>query len=300
VAVPLRQSSVGGDACSWNDVYHEGPMRSGERARFLDARAEFLSSCGWGEAAAIRDDLDARDAQLVTALREGRNVVLWFEHDLYDQLQLVDILALAGGTGFDPQQLELIEVDSFPGRPRFRGLGELSPPQLESLWPQRRAVTDDDTSAAQRAWEVLRRSDPRGVAELRDDPPAPRPFLGAALQRLLEELPAVHDGLSRTERQLLTLLADGPLLTGALFVASQDLEEAPFHGDFWIFRTLERLAPLVSVEGEVASITEAGRRVLTGELDAVELLGIDRWVGGTHLVPGSVWRWGGGALVPPV
>jgi hypothetical protein len=282
-------------------VYHEGPLRSGERSRFLDARAEFLSACGWGDVAALRDELEERDAQFTDGLRDGRSVVLWFEHDLYDQLQLVDILALAGETGFDPEQLELIEVGAFPGRPRFRGLGELSTQQLESLWPRRRAVTDDDTAAAQRAWEAVRRSDPRGVAELRDEPPAARPFLRAALQRLLEELPAVHDGLSRTERQLLGLLDEGPLLTGALFVASQDLEEAPFHGDFWIFRTLDRLAPLVSVEGEVASITDDGRRVLAGDLDALDVLAIDRWVGGTHLVPGSVWRRDGeaGALVPP-
>jgi hypothetical protein len=247
----------------------------------------------------LRAELDERDAELVDALREGRSVVLWFEHDLYDQLQLVDILTLAGETGFDPQQLELIEVDAFPGRPGFRGLGELSLEQLESLWPGRRAVTHDDTAAAQRAWEALRRSDPRGIGELRNDPPTSRPFLGAALERLLEELPGVHDGLSRTERQLLELLSDGPLLTGALFVASQDLEEAPFHGDVWIFRTLERLAPLASVEGGVAALTDEGRRVLAGGVDAVEVRGIDRWVGGTHLVPGAVWRWGGGTLVPP-
>jgi hypothetical protein len=234
----------------------------------------------------------------VSALRDGRHVVLWFEHDLYDQLQLVDILTLAGEAGFDPRQLELIEVDSFPGRPHFRGLGELSPPQLESLWPQRRAVTDDDTVAAQRAWEVVRRSDPRGIAELLDDPPAARPFLGAALQRLLEELPAA-DGLSRTERQLLRLLEDGSLLTGALFLAAQDLEEAPFHGDFWVFRTLEHLSPLVSVDGGGAAITPDGGRVLTGEVDAIAVRAIDRWVGGTHLVPGAVWRWERGALVPP-
>jgi len=301
VAVPLRQLSGEGDVRSWNDVYHEGPLRSGERSRFLDARAEFLSGCGWGEVAAIRDDLAARDAQFTGALQEGRPVVLWFEHDLYDQLQLVDILALAGETGFDPEQLELIEIDSFPGRPGFRGLGELSPQQLESLWPQRRTVTDEDTADAQRAWEAVRRSDPRGIPEVRDEPSPARPFLDAALQRLLEELPAVRDGLSRTERQLLGLLEAGPLLTGALFVASQDLEQAPFHGDFWIFRTLDQLAPLVSVEGEVASITDDGRRVLAGELDALDVLAIDRWVGGTHLVPGAVWRWDSGAhsLVAP-
>jgi hypothetical protein len=91
------------------------------------------------------------------------------------------------------------------------------------------------------------------------------------------------------------------LLTGALFLASQDLEEAPFHGDFWIYRTLARLAPLASVEGSVAAITQDGARVLGGEADAIPLLGIDRWVGGTHLVPGAVWRWDAdaSALVAP-
>jgi hypothetical protein len=307
VAGPLVQTSLGGEAFAWRDVYHEGPVRSGERSRLIDARAAFLASCGWGDEDTIRDELLARDAGFVTALREGREIVLWFEHDLYDQLQLIDVLALAGEAGFDPEQLELIEIGSFPGRPGFRGLGELNGAELESLWPQRRAVTDEDTAGAQLAWEAVRRADPRGVAEVHRDPPPSRPFLAAAFGRLLEELPAVGDGLSRTERQLLRLLADGPLLTGALFVASQDLEESPFHGDVWILRTLEGLegvdgsTPLVSLTEGSAAITAAGRSVLAGEADRVELLGIDRWVGGTHLVPDAVWRWDAGAseLVAP-
>ncbi|MDX6426707.1 MAG: hypothetical protein QOD52_2112 [Gaiellaceae bacterium] len=307
VAVPLRETALEGDAFAWRDVYHEGPVRSGERSRVIDARAAFLSSCGWGDEDTIRDELLARDARFVDALHDGNEIVLWFEHDLYDQLQLIDVLALAGEAGFDPEQLELIEIGSFPGRPGFRGLGELNGAELESLWPQRRAVTDEDTAGAQLAWEAVRRADPRGVAEVHRDPPASRPFLAAAFGRLLEELPAAGDGLSRTERQLLHLLADGPLLTGALFVASQDLEESPFHGDVWILRTLEGLegvdgsTPLVSLTEGSAAITAAGRSVLAGEADRVELLGIDRWVGGTHLVPDAVWRWDAGAsgLVAP-
>jgi len=301
VAVPLSQTTLGDEAFAWRDAYHEGPVRSGERSRLIDARAAFLSSCGWGDENTIRDELLARDARFIAALREGREIVLWFEHDLYDQLQLVDVLALAGETGFDPEQLELIEVGAFAGRPGFRGLGELDVAELESLWPQRRAVTDEDTAGAQRAWEAVRRADPRGLVEVRLDPPPSRPFLAAALGRLLEELPDVNDGLSRTERQVLELLAEGPLLTGALFVASQDREDAPFHGDAWILRTLAELTPLVSLTEGSAEIADAGRRVLAGDDDRVELLGIDRWVGGTHLVPGAVWRWdaAASALVAP-
>ena len=135
VVSPLLQSGLGGEAFAWRDAYHVGPVRSGERARLIDARAAFLSSCGWGDEDAIREELLTRDARFVAALRDGREIVLWFEHDLYDQLQLIDVLALAGETGFDPEQLELLEIGSFPGRPSFRGLGELLVGELESRWP---------------------------------------------------------------------------------------------------------------------------------------------------------------------
>jgi hypothetical protein len=43
--------------------------------------------------------------------------------------------------------------------------------------------------------------------------------------------------------------------------------------------------------GTEIRITELGGRVLAGDADRVDELGIDRWVGGTHLGPGAVWRW---------
>jgi hypothetical protein len=38
-------------------------------------------------------------------------------------------------------------------------------------------------------------------------------------------------------------------------------------------------------------LTDDGERVLRGEADRVELLGIDRWLGGTHVTPRNLWRW---------
>ena len=40
-------------------------------------------------------------------------------------------------------------------------------------------------------------------------------------------------------------------------------------------------------------ITLAGREVLENRRDAVKLRMIDRWLGGTHLLPDKVWRWNG-------
>ena len=37
-------------------------------------------------------------------------------------------------------------------------------------------------------------------------------------------------------------------------------------------------------------LTATGERTLRGEADRVELLGLDRWIGGTHLTSGNAWR----------
>ena len=141
-------------------------------------------------------------------------MVLWFEHDLYDQLQLLDVLALVHSAGAPHETLELVQVGSFPGRPAFRGLGELSADELETLWPQRVPVPPSLLADASAVWDDVRADDPRALAERAVSAIDGMPFLAAALARFVEELPAVRDGLSRTERQLLHVLAAGPQSSG--------------------------------------------------------------------------------------
>ena len=237
----LRQTALGGAVLPWQDVLHEGPVPAGPRRELLQARAAFLSACGWGSSRSILASLEDRDRQLVQALKDGQQVVLWFEHDLYDQLQLVDALAQAAPE--TPHTPELVVVGSFPGKAAFRGLGELTADELETLWPARVPASQDTLAAAVSVWAALRHPDPSALAAAaRADHPG-LPFLGPALLRLLEELPAPGDGLSGTERRALQAIAAGAATPAAAFLAEQDLETAPFLGDAWFFRVLAGLVP---------------------------------------------------------
>ena len=191
-----------------------------------------------GPPAALLSSLERRDRQLLEALRDELEVVLWFEHDLYDQLQLLDVLALAHTVDAAP---ELIVIGSFPGKPSFAGLGELTASELETLWPSRRRAAPAVLEQATSAWAALQAPEPTALAEWATRECAELPFLAAALRRLLEELPAPADGLSGTERRALEVVAAGAHTPPAAFVAAQRLEEAPFLGDTWFYRTLSAL-----------------------------------------------------------
>lgn len=309
----LRQTSLGGAVLPWQDVLTEGPVPALPPRELRAARARFLSSCGWGSAPAILDTLERRDRLFEQALRDGRHVVLWFEHDVYDQLQLLQLLAHVAELDVGPERLDLISVGSFPGKPGFQGLGELTAAELESLWPVRRVVTPELVSLGARGWAAVCAPQPSALESFLEEDTAPLPFLAAALQRLLEQLPDARDGLSRSERQLLEPLAVGASTPGQLFVESQRREEAPFDGDAWVWRRLAELGsggrPLLTRENgaPIAAppprgdprafattplmLTDDGRDVLAGEADRVQLLGIDRWVGGIHLRDDHVPRW---------
>ena len=331
----LRQTSLGGAVLPWQDVLHEGPVPAGPRRALLRTRAAFLSGCGWGSRPAILSSLERRDRQLRDALQNRQQVVLWFEHDLYDQLQLLDVLALAAtaataagaatptgtataaGTPAAGTPAagtpELIVVGSFPGRPSFRGLGELTADQLETLWPARVAATPDTLAAAASAWDALRDPEPSALMACAEADVPQLPFLGPALRRLLEEVPAPHDGLGGTERRALQAIAAGATTPVAAYRAAQDLEAAPFLGDAWFYRTLtdlgrraERLIetqageelpaapPLGDAHAYAAlsiRLTRTGEQVLQQKADRVRLLGVDRWVGGTHITADTAWRW---------
>ena len=294
------------------DPLHEGPAPPVDGDAWYDVRARFLASDGDTAHEEIKQQLAAWDRAIADGHRAG-DIVLWFEHDLFDQLLLIRTLDLLAGLKADAtydavSRVSLICIDSFPGVERFVGLGQLTPDQLGELIGTERPVTPDQYALASRAWKAFRSPDPAELLAMTVKPETSRalPFLRDALLRFFAEFPSAANGLSRTEELALGALCDGPLDGRALFAATQTRELRPFLGDTTFFGIVRRLAaarvPLVSVsEGlekldlrsHVIAITDAGREVLAGRSDHIALNGLGLWRGGVHLGgrDASPWRW---------
>jgi hypothetical protein len=311
------------------DVLHEGPCRPVDGGAWHEMRAHFLASAFDLDADTVRGSLAETDRAIQLACERGDRLVLWFEHDLFDQLQIIRTLDLIGrslrdqadggvGAAARHPDVSLICIDRFPGVERFVGLGQLTKDQLATLAGTGATVTAGHFRLASEAWAAFRSPDPRallrvaeelGAASLPVSEGGPAlPFLGAALLRLLAEYPSAANGLSQTEELALTALIDGPAAAGELFITTQSHEARPFIGDSTFFDRLRRLAsarvPLVTVDDPPAAgerrlhcvaMTAAGRDVLAGRADYVRLNGIDDWRGGVRLagLDDSPWRWDG-------
>jgi hypothetical protein len=299
----LRRAGVATSALSWADVLHEGPVPGGlDDAGLRRVRAEFLAGADGVGASEVRRRFEERDRALAAG-RAGE-YLLWFEADLYDQLQLAQILAALRGLGVAPGRVTLVCIGEYPGIAHFGGLGELEPEQLPGLLDVASRLTAEALDLGAAAWAALRAADPGGLGRIAASRSPELRFLGEAFDRLSREYPSTRDGLSLTERRILAATPGEGAPAGTVFARLGQRETRPYLADRFAFRIMARLAtgraPLLELDppaGEVTAATRlrptpAGRRVLRGEADQVALNGVDRWIGGVHLRgPEVPWRW---------
>lgn len=313
----LQAAGVSGEILPWRDVLHDGPVPAlGALERLSTIRADFISAALGLEALEVAAEFRTRDAAV---RRHGafERVEIWLEHDLYDQLQLLQILDFFREDGRS-EGLYLVQADDY--------LGVQPPHAMRRLAETAAPVTAAQLRLASDVWAAFTAPTPHAIASFARADTSVFPHLSAALNRLLAELPDPVRGLTLTEQRALEHLAREEVTTGELFRRVTGDEHAKFLGDASFFRRLDGLAfarrPLI--EGLPGAsrgfadagrapdayaafaraqlrLTRMGRAVLAGRKDHRVVNQSDHWVGGTHVSAAAMIRYdrAGGQLIAP-
>lgn len=303
----LTESGLPGAAAEWADPLCEGPL-----APWADESTRRAHRSPWIAAQyglpleVVLAGLEAADARLASAATEDE-VVLWFEHDLYDQAILIYLLTRLEQLA--PDRTSLICIGSHPEVTTFQGLGQLSAWQLAQLFPGRVRVTRAQFDVARRGWLALSGSAPEAVQTLVAEGTPELPFLAPALKRHLAECPSVKNGLGLTENLVLQGIMAGGDRPKDIFEVVQRFEDAPWLGDAMLFARVRLLTqgptplltpsgagvPAASDPGFLATrfdLTLEGHLVVAGKADWYQLCSPSQWCGGMLLEgPDPAWRW---------
>lgn len=310
----IRSLGIGGEVMPWRDVLHEGPVTSDDEQTLRQQRAAFLADymAAYGDAdsadeAMILADMEKRDNRLRAVLKGTApvtEIVLWFEHDLYDQLQILQILdrlAPVLVTQDGSIKITLVEIDSVPGIMPFGGLAHVPPEGMFDLFEERRPLGADEGKIGSQAWQAFTAADPTALTALLSQDLRCLPYLKGALQRWCREFPHVRTGLTGLQQRLSGILQDeGALTFGRLFKRLQERDPAPYVGDIMAWGELRHMAdlslPLISIAVQddgrhLITLTDDGRAALMGKRDALENNpDYRRWRGGVCLTPDNLWR----------
>ncbi|EXX86404.1 hypothetical protein BG52_06535, partial [Paenibacillus darwinianus] len=258
--------------------------------------------------------------RLTAAADAEEPIVLWFENDLFDQTMLASLLNWfhrRKTAGAPVGRLEWIVLSAQPGQD-FRGLGELSPERLKTLWPLRKAVGDDDAAFGAEAWQCFASIEPQLLEKwlVKRVPSETARILVRAMCFHLRRFPSIRNGLGAVERETLSLLCQGPARPDELF---RRIGEAyPIYGlgdlSYWSYLKRMESAGMLVIQGDqplpsfksvgppdfdmwLVIMAAYGTRVLAGQADLLrDGRYAERWLGGVRIDGGATkaWRCAGG------
>ena len=309
-AATLKLTKIKGEIFSFKDTLINGPAPATQnRSEWRGVRVQHLTDTYGLKRNECEKEFLNQEAALSSAVKHDE-VVLWFEHDLFCQLNLLYLLDSFSQTDLKKTCLSLINIGTFPGRKDFRGLGELNPDELASLFPKREKVTQSKLELAAKAWQAFRSPNPTAIELLLHSDTSELPFLATAFAAHLRRFPSTANGLGQLEQTGLQLIADGCGKFGEMFPKFIAAEKTYGLGDAQLWTTLFNLSngnePLLTITNAPATaalqpgmikrasfkLTKAGQSVLAGKDDFVKLNGMDQWLGGVHLFgKEKMWRW---------
>ncbi len=223
-----------------------------------------------------------REYAALSALDAYDRVLLWFEHDLWDQAALIRVLSLLAGRRGLEGRLFLMPAD---GR---RPFAALPAEELAALSP--RPLTLLQLEYGAEAWAAYADADPTALDRLWRRA-SPLPHLAPAMRRHLQDLPWRADGLALSERHLLRAIAAGAGDMTAAMRAQQAVDPVHPLTDLMVLDLHARLAtaprPLIA-KGAPWRLTEFGEAVLAGE---ARHRPPPRFEGAVAIRPSPPWQW---------
>lgn len=258
-----------------------GPVSDDDLMPYLGIRARVIALHAGVDLMQARLRL-GREYAALSALDRHERVLLWFEHDLWDQAALIRVLSLLAGRRGLEGRLFMMPADG------KRPFAALSDAELSVLQPQPLTLLQLEAGAA--AWAAFADADPTELDRIWRRA-SPLPHLAPALRRHLQDLPWRADRLALTERQVLRAVAAGATTPEAVLHA-QHREDAIFpQTDLMVLDLHRRLSdgPLRLLERDASwRLTPRGRAVLAGE---ERHRPPPRFLAGVTIRPDPTWLW---------
>lgn len=290
--VPFRDSGLSGDIVIDRMMMSEGKTTyTADMDAFFTARADHAQNSYGIDRQTYLTQVVQEFARVQDAAHYDE-VVLWFEFDLFCQVNLLFTLFYMQQFKL-PAKISLVSPDSHPNTPNFKGLGMLSAAHFPALFEQRLTLQSSDLQTANQIWAAYCSSTPLTLETFAGQPAGQLYHIGKALQAHLQRLPAIENGLNRIENFFLNLLAMADYRWYDLYSQFWNQLTVYGFGDFQLDVYMRGMIStgVIEEDGQLLSITSLGKEILNGEENYLAYAPRkERFLGGVPLQD-TPWRW---------
>lgn len=268
----FKKINLPGDTMVWREMLSEG--RSGYSvgsSEFWKARKSFFAE-------EINVTSEEYETGVISEFKKIESpdlfdeIILWFEYDLFCQINLMAILSYLKGKS-NNSTISLICVGKFPDSERLLGLGQLSIDTFGGLFDKRSIVQKADMNFADEIWKIYNTGDHSKLSDVIKNCPDLFEYLPAAIDGHLKRFPRSQNGLTGIENKILQLISETPdgmplkHVIRALLISDQVYGL----GDMVYMNYVKKLSMLYDVDNENLRLNNLGIEIKHGKQSLKEL-----------------------------
>lgn len=199
----LKKLKFQGDFITWREMLCEGKTTTdvGSESFWKNRFDFFKTSYKVGKKKFI--DYTLKEYRALCNKKESKEIVLWFEHDLFCQINMLAVISWLKNyrKGY---HISLVCSGKIKGSKKLKGLGELTENQIHQHYNNRVDLTQDDIEYADYIWQLYCSDSPLRLETIYNfNPMSPFLYLASAIEAHLMRFPSIDNGLNKIENTIL-------------------------------------------------------------------------------------------------
>ncbi len=240
----------------WREVLVHGPLfYMIDSELFWDMRAQFIEKAFNSNLASYRRKVINEFKKLKKF--EGEEIVLWFEYDLFCQVNLVALLSYLMRAKKNTI-ISLVCVGDMPGYDKMVGLGEIGHEEYSALYNTRLRLEKKDLLLADRAWMSFCSMSTDQFKDLKSDKLI---YLEKAFEAAIDMLKR-EEGVSIIEKNILKLIAKNQFSKKELIKHLLEKDRIYGFGDLQYDYMLSEMKSFLAEEGNIVELNNLGKEVI--------------------------------------
>ncbi|MBB6459035.1 hypothetical protein [Flammeovirga kamogawensis] len=256
-----KQNNFSAEPIIFREMLVEGDCRGKLLSdAFFTSRRHYFSY-NYTISPAEYDKLSTSELLKITEIKDAHEVVLWFEYDLFCQINMMSVLAYIATIESLTDKVSIIITSS------NKGLGEYLPEEYQKLYNDRIALESKDLKYALLFWKKYLSEDVNDLIPYIHQHTKPFIFLEAAMRAHLERFPSERSGINKLERRLLKFINESNLTKHQLVGAMLRRQTWEGYGDMQYENIIKSIQPLLIKENEegIFEMTSLGSAVFRGK-----------------------------------
>jgi hypothetical protein len=199
----LKKLNYSGNFITWREMLCEGKTTSDIGSEsFWKNRYEFFKT-SYKVSKQKFIDYTVKEYRNLCKQKSQDEIVLWFEHDLFCQINMIAVISWLKRYRKD-YQISLVCSGEVKGSKKKLGLSQLNEAQINQHFKNRVELNQDDIAYADYIWQLYCSDSPLRLETVyKFNPMSPFKYLATAIEAHLQRFPSIKNGLNNIENSIL-------------------------------------------------------------------------------------------------